>query len=146
MRRMWLWVLIYALGAGFILFLMILVCGLGTDVVPVRSVPSFISPDIINPLLYVGISAPSIGFWVLITAMILLLIRRTIAAGRIVSLIGLGMYYLAGLSLVLSAIFEEYLPLELVVFILVMAVVIGVPGFFITRTLLRAIKAEKSET
>lgn len=145
MRLMWLWVLIYALGAGFILLGMWLFGGLASESVPVRSVPISISRDIIGPVYwYVGLSVLPIGFFVLIAAMILL--RHTVAVGRIVSLIGLGMYYLVGLLSVLSSIFSEYLPLEFIVPILIMAVVIGLPGFFMTRTLLRAIKAEKGET
>ena len=140
MRLMWLWVLLYALGAGFILAVWILVTGLGTGHHPVSDIASKIGAI----SFMVALIATLCGFWVLIAGWILLLIRRKFSAGRVVSLIGIGLYYLSALGHILAdttvgnPAFGGVNAVFLVAFI-------GVPGFFITRTLLRAIKAEKGE-
>jgi hypothetical protein len=143
MRRIWLWVLLYAIVVGFGLVLGGVGMAMGSAMGTVSN------PDTIIGIFpaFVCILATIVGFLALIAGMIFLLIRRTVAAGRVVPLIGLGFYYVAALGLILSALIAIPWspPWEIVVLILAVAVPVGLPGFFITRTLLRAIKAERSE-
>ena len=91
-----------------------------------------------------------IGFLVCLAGMILLLIRHTVAVGRLISLIGLGFYYLAAIGDVLCYslyITEQRItPQDIVISTLITAVVVGLPAFFMTRTLIRAQKAESIES
>jgi hypothetical protein len=147
MRRMWLWVLIYAFGVGFMLFFLAFGTGWQLDMHP----PSGIAYDIGQIAMWVGFWTPMGGFLVCLAGMVLLLIRRTVAAGRVVSLIGLGCYYVAALAVVITIVMgmlppNEFSPGRLVSYIAFIAVPVGLPAFFMTRTLLRAIKAERGET
>ena len=147
MRLMWLWILLYALGIGYLLVFLAFGIGWGVGMDP----PSGIAYDIGNIACYVGLLTPIAGFLVCFAGMILLLIRRTVAVGRVVSLIGLGFYYVAASAVVLEFSMGMLPPNEfstgwLIGFIAFLAVVVGLPGFFMTRTLRRAIKAEKGET
>ena len=104
------------------------------------------------------IFATMAGFAALITGMILLLVRRTVTAGRLTSLIGMGFYHLAALGLILATSIGISANMDnsggsqwdIVVFIplaiLAGAVTIFLPAFFIDRTLIRAQKAENVET
>jgi hypothetical protein len=142
MRRMWLWVLLYALGIGitlfsigFIFFIIYVVSSAGGTAYD-NGVNAGIG----------SIFVTIVGFLALIAGMVFLLIQRTVAAGRVVTLIGLGFYYVAALGVVLAMAmaggnFWEDIGFGLAIII----VPVGLPGFFITRTLLRAIKAERSE-
>jgi len=148
MRLMWLWVLLYALGIGFLLVFLSLAMSLNLAMHP----PSGIAYDIGGIAVVVGLLTPAVGFLVCLAGIILLLIRRTVAAGRVVSLIGLGFYYAAASAVVAAAVIPELLSpsgnslWNIVGLTLCFAVPVGLPGFFMTRTLRRAIKAEKIET
>ena len=144
MRLMWLWVLLYAVVIGLGLGLM------GFGMAMASAIGSASNPDVVIgvPPALACIFLTMVGFLALIAGMIFLLIRRTVAAGRVVSLIGLGFYYIAALGLILSALIAIPWspPWEIVVLILAVAVPVGLPAFFITRTLIRAQKAERGET
>jgi hypothetical protein len=146
MRFMALWVLLYAIGVGIMLVVIAFGIGWSLDMHP----PIGIAYDIGSNAAWVGLLTPVAGFLVCLAGMILLLIRRTVAAGRVVSLIGLGLYYVAALAVILEvgiyAFTRPGSPWGLVGYIVLIAVVVGLPAFFITRTLLRAQKAEKGES
>jgi hypothetical protein len=163
MRRMWLWVLLYAIVLGLVLLFMGVGALLGLALFSPGSAAlnALLSPGS-SPLAIVigvaaggiGVLATMVGFLALIAGMIFLLIRRTVAVGRVVSLIGIGLYHLAALGIVLAASMIMSTggssPWNIVVFtllaILAAAVIVFLPAFFMTRTLMRAQKAEKSET
>ena len=148
MRLMWLWVFLYATGIGLMLFFLAFAIWWGLDMNP----PIGIAYDIGQIAAKVGFFAPMGGFLALIAGMVFLLIRRTVAAGRVVTLIGLGFYYVAALGVVVAGTMSELSPSRefsaggtaFIVFLV--AVPVGLPAFFMTRTLRRAIKAEKGET
>ena len=143
MRLMWLWVFLYAVIVGLILLILGAFAASGPTgaVTGIRKVVGSVCG-------YVTLG----GFLVCFAGMIFLLIRRTVAAGRVVSLIGLGFYYVAALGVVVAGTMSELSPSRefsaggtaFIVFLV--AVPVGLPAFFMTRTLRRAIKAEKGET
>lgn len=141
MRRMWLWVLLYALWIGFILLFFGMV-GWGPPL-------SGIAGDIRQIAVMVGGGAALGGFVVCLAGMILLLIRRTVAVGRVVSLIGIGFSYVAALAFVLASFAPELLSpswgsLEVISsYIFIAAVFIGLPGFFIMRKLRHLLKKDE---
>jgi hypothetical protein len=128
MRLMWLWVLIYAFGAGFILTVWLLFTGLGSGHYPVSDVFS----KIWEISFIIAITALFCGFWVLTAGWILLLIPRKFSAGRVVSLTGIGLYYLAVLGHILAGITSGD-PTFGGVNAGFLVALIGLPGFFIIR-------------
>jgi hypothetical protein len=139
MRLMWLWVLLYTIVAGFMLLLMGFIFTFGFALAYFHGTASNIGQGASSVALF----APMIGVLVLIAGVILLLIRGKFSAGRIVSLVGTGIYYFSLLALVLAAIIFIILSgspswWRDAVFTLATAVVVGLPGFFITRALSRA--------
>ena len=137
MRRMWLWVLLYAILVGFILFFAGFFVGLYLGMSPPRG----IAYDIGQIASMGSISAVFTGFVVFIAGFVLLLRRGKFSVGRLVSLIGIWVYYIAALGVVLAVAMSEDPPWAIVVFTLAIAVLVGLPGFFITRTLRRAPKS-----
>jgi hypothetical protein len=139
MRRMWLWVLLYAIGAGIIMLVMGLFMGLGFDEGLHPTATSVFAFDIGEIALLVGMCAPLVGFWVFVVGIIFLLIRGKSGVGRVVSLIGIGFYYVAALGIVLTASMLWVLCgsspdcfLYLIVFAIVAACIV-LPGIYITR-------------
>jgi len=148
MRRMWLWVLLYAIGAGIIMLFMGLFMGLGLGEEVRPSAPSVIAFDIGEIALLVGMCAPLVGFWVFIAGIIFLLIRGRSAAGRVASLIGMGFYYVAAFGIVLAASmlwvlcgFSPDCFLYMIVFAIVAACVV-LPGVLIARKFRRLQEVE----
>ena len=144
MRLMWLWVFLYAVIVGLILLILGAFAASGPTgaVTGIRKVVGSVCG-------YVTLG----GFLVCFAGMIFLLIRRTVAAGRVVSLIGLGFYYIAAFGIFLAAFMSQDSSFEIpnmlwlnIPFMIFFAVVVGLPAFFITRTLIRAQKAERGET
>ena len=148
MRLMWLWIILYALGIGWLLVYLAFGIAWGLGMNP----PSGIASDIVNIAGGVGLLTPMAGFLVCFAGMIFLLIRRTVAAGRVVSLIGLGFYYVAALGVVVAGTMPDLSPSRefsaggTAFFVFLLAVPVGLPAFFITRTLIRAQKAESIES
>ena len=139
MRRMWLWVLIYALGAGFMLLLTGFIFTLGFAL----SYFHGIAADIGQGASSVALFAPMVGVLVLIAGVILLLIRGKFQVGRIVSLVGTYIYYFSLLALVVATIIFIILSSgpswwRDVVFTAATVVIVILPGFFVTRALRRA--------
>jgi hypothetical protein len=139
MRLMWLWVLLYTIVAGFMLLLM----GFRFTFGFALSYFHGTAADIGQGASSVALIAPMIGILVLIAGVILLLIRGKFSVGRMVSLVGTGIYYFSFLALVLAAIIFIILSNSPswwrdAVFTFAAAVFVGLPGFFITRAFKRA--------
>jgi len=149
MRLMWLWVLLYALGAGFIMPITGFIIMLGLSEV---AHPSIIAIDIIGGIGFgLAFLAAMGGFWVLIAGIISLLKRGRFAKGRVVSLIGIRIYYVGAFGIVLaSSVFWFFCDFSLecfwVLYYYFIAAVVILPGFFIMRKFRRLQKAEKGET
>jgi hypothetical protein len=140
---MWLWVLLYAIGAGFIL----LVCAFFTVLLPGHYLVSVIASKIWYISFMIALIALMCGFWVLIAGFVLLLIRSKFSAGRVVSLIGMWVYYIAALGFFLAAAMSEGKFWENIGFAFAIVVVpVFLPGFFIMRKFRRLQKAENIET
>jgi hypothetical protein len=80
------------------------------------------------------------GAVVLLAGFILLLIPSKFSAGRVLSVIGICLYYVAALGIILATSIYGYRyweTWEIVVFIIATAVCVGLPGFLITRKLNR---------
>jgi nitrate reductase gamma subunit len=138
MRLMWLWVLLYALGAGFMLLLMGFIFTLGFAL----SYFHGIAADVGQGASSVALIAPMVGVLVLIAGFILLLIRGKFQAGRMVSLVGTYIYYFALLALIVAAIIFMILTgspswWQHAAFTAATVVIVVLPGFFITRELIR---------
>jgi len=158
MRLMWLWVLLYALGIGLILFIIglftALCCGEVETPSGIVITQNGTAYDIWLIAAMVAFIAPVCGFLVFIPGTILLLIRRKFSAGRVVSLIGIGLYHLAALGVVLAGAMQSAMsvgsPWDIVIaiaiYILVMAVIVALPAFFIIRKFRRLQEAETIET
>jgi hypothetical protein len=135
---MWLWVLLYALVVGTVL----LNVGTGIKYCLVEVQPHDTAYDIQQLASTVCIWALVVSFLVFFVGIIVLLVRSTSAAGRVVSLIGMGFYYVAASGIVLAVAISGGWPSEILVFILAIAVVVGLPGFFITRKFRQLQEAE----
>jgi hypothetical protein len=144
MRFMWLWVLLYALVVGFLLAFLGFTMGFSLATNNPGGI--FLAIGIIANI--VCIFAVMVGFLVFIAGFILLLIRGKFAKGRVLSLIGIGFYYVAALGLILQVYTSPLWGLlwEIVVTIIAIVVFVGLPGFFITRSLRQAQKMENIET
>jgi len=137
MRLMWLWVLLYGLVAGAVLFLLGLALTLGFAF----GYSGGAGGDIGGFGSELALFTSAGGFAALITGMILLLIRRTVTAGRVVSMVGIGLYHVAVLGVVTASAvvwvlrgFDSYV---IIVYALV-AMVVVLPAVFMFRRLRRA--------
>jgi hypothetical protein len=137
MRLMWLWVLLYGLVAGAVLFLLGLALTLGFAF----GYSGGAGGDIGGFGSELALFTSAGGFVVLIAGMILLLIRRTVTAGRVVSMVGIGLYHVAALGVVTASAvvwvlrgFDSYV---IIVYALV-AMVVVLPAVFMFRSLRRA--------
>jgi uncharacterized membrane protein len=73
--------------------------------------------------------------------MILLLIRRTVAAGRVVSVVGIGLYHVAALGVVAATSVMWVMSgfgSNIILVYAIVAVMVVLPGVFIFRRLRRA--------
>jgi hypothetical protein len=139
MRLIPVWVLLYALGIGFALLFWGLATfwGLGLD----SNLLSGIAYNI-TEIASIGITVtPMAGFAALFVGFILLLIRGTFSAGRVVSLIGIWLYYIAALGLVLVAsmvwVSQDFRLDSTFLPSLLTAAFVFLLGFFIMRKLNR---------
>jgi len=148
MRRMWLWVLLYALGAGLILFVMGFGIALGLGEI-MR--PSVVTADIVASIgCGLAFFAALSGFWVLFAGMVLLLNRGKFAKGRKISLIGIWFYFVGAFGIVLASSVVWFFcafSLECLAALLYysIAAVVILPGFFILRKFRRLQEAENIE-
>jgi drug/metabolite transporter (DMT)-like permease len=147
MQRMWLWVLLYAIGAGSIL----LVSGFLTPLGLGEIRPSTIASDIVGGIgCGLAFFAALVGFWILFAGMILLLNRSKFAKGRKISLIGIWFYFVGAFGIALAGsvfwFYCDFSPgcLSILLYYVIAAVVI-LPGFFIMRKLRRLQEAERGE-
>jgi hypothetical protein len=81
------------------------------------------------------------GFLALVTGMILLLVRAKSVAGRVVTLVGIGLYHVAALGVVTATavvwLLHGFGP-EIVIVFAIIAVLVVLPAVFIFRILRRA--------
>jgi hypothetical protein len=141
MRLMWLWVLLYAIVLGLILLILGLFAESGPEggVTGIRVIVGLVSVVAALGGLVVGIMGG------------IFLARGTVAQGKAVSLFGIWLYYIAAFGIILASFMSENSSfgtptVEIVVLTIFVAVFVGLPGFFLMRTLQRAQKAEKGET
>lgn len=140
MRLMWLWVLLYALVIGFLLFTMGIVLGIGYT----YSHPSSVSANIAKTACLIILVVTVGGFFAFLVGIISLLVRGKVVASLVAILTGIGLYHVAAAGVVVAAAISWEPPWETLVLILVTAVIASLPGFFIARILRRAQKAERS--
>ena len=137
MRFMWLWVLLYGLVAGVALFFLGLALGLGFAFSYVGGTGGNIGGFASGLALFASMG----GFVALIAGMILLLVRARSEAGRVVSLVGMGLYHIAAVGVVLAAsivwVLRGFSP-EVVYVYAVVAVLVVLPAVFMFRRLRRA--------
>jgi hypothetical protein len=137
MRFMWLWLLLYGLVAGAALFGLGLALTLGFAFGysggPGGDVGGFGSG--------LALFTSAGGFLALVAGMILLLIRRTVAAGRVVSVVGIGLYHVAALGVVAATSVVWVVSgfgSNIILVYAIVAVMVVLPGVFIFLRLRRA--------
>jgi len=137
MRFMWLWVLFYGLVAGVVLFLLGLALTLGFAF----GYSGGSGGDVGGLGSGLALFTSAGGFLALITGMILLLVRGKSGAGRVVSLVGIGLYHVAALGVVVATavvwLLHGFTPPVIYVYAVV-AVWVVLPGVFMFRRLRRA--------
>jgi len=137
MRFMWLWVLLYGLVAGVVLFGLGLALTLGFAFTFVGGAGGDVGGFGSGLALFTSAG----GFLALLTGMILLLVRGKSGAGRVVSAVGIGLYHVAALGVVVAAsvvwLLHGFGP-EIAVVFAIIAVMVVLPGVFIFRRLRRA--------
>ena len=137
MRFMWFWGLLYGLVAGAALFLLGLALVLGFAF----GYSGGTGGDIGGLGSGLALFTSAGGFLALVTGMILLLVRRKSVAGRVVSLVGIGLYHVAALGVVVAAsvvwLLHGFGP-EIAVVFAIIALLVVLPGVFMVRRLRRA--------
>jgi len=137
MRLMWLWVLLYGLVAGAALFLLGLALTLGFAF----GYSGGTGGDIGEFGSGLAIFTSMGGFLALVTGMILLLVRGKSGAGRVVSLVGIGLYHVAALGVVVATavvwLLHGFGP-EIIYVFAIVALLVVLPGVFMFRRLRRA--------
>jgi hypothetical protein len=137
MRLMWLWVLLYGIVAGVVLFGLGLALTLGFAF----GYSGGAGGDIGGFGSGLALFTSAGGFAALVTGMILLLVRCTAAAGRVVSMVGLGLYHLAALGVVTATsivwVMSGFGQAVVLVFAIV-ALLVVLPAVFMFRRLRRA--------
>ena len=137
MRLMWLWVLLYGVVAGLALFLLGLALTLGFAF----GYSGGTGGDVGGFGSGLALFTSAGGFLALVTGMILLLVRRKSVAGRVVSLVGIGLYHVAALGVVVAAsvvwLLHGFGP-EIAVVFAIIALLVVLPGVFMVRRLRRA--------
>jgi len=137
MRLMWLWVLLYGLVVGVALFGLGLALTLGFAF----GYSGGAGGDVGGFGSGLALFTSAGGFVALITGMILLIIRRTVAAGRVVSLVGIGLYHVAALGVVTATsvvwVMSGFGSGVILVYAIV-AFLVVLPAVFMFRRLRRA--------
>jgi len=137
MRLMWLWALLYGIVAGPVLFLMGLALVLGFAF----GYSGGTGGDVGGFGSGLALFTATGGFLALITGMILLLVRRKSAVGRVVSLVGIGLYHVAALGVVVATaviwLLHGFTPQVIYVYAII-AVFVILPAVFMFRRLRRA--------
>jgi hypothetical protein len=137
MRLMWLWVLLYGLVVGAALFGLGLALTLGFAF----GYSGGTGGDVGGFGSGLALFTSAGGFLALVAGMILLLIRRTVAAGRVVSVVGIGLYHVAALGVVVATAVVWLLHgfgSEIAVVFAIIAVLVVLPAVFMFRRLRRA--------
>jgi hypothetical protein len=134
MRRMWLWVLLYALVIGILLFVMGIVISTGYT----YSHPTSVSANIAKTACLITIIATVGGFFGFLVGFISLLVHGKAVASLVAVLIGIGLYHVAAAGVVVAAAISWKSPWATLILIVITAVVASLPGFFIARSLRRA--------
>ena len=136
MRFMWFWVLLYGLVAGVVLFFLGLALVLGFAFGYSGGTGGDIGEFGSGLALFTSVG----GFLALITGMILLLVRAKSGAGRVVSLVGIGLYHVAALGVVMATsviwVLRGFVP-EITIVFAIVAVFVVMPGVFIALKLRR---------
>lgn len=140
MRLMWLWVLLYALVIGFLLFIVGIVLEIGYD----YSHPSSVSANIAKTACLITILMTVGGFFAFLVGIISLLVHGKVVASLVATLTGIGFYHVAAAGVIVTAAISWEPPWETLVLIAVTAVIASLPAFFIARTLRQAQKVERS--
>jgi len=137
MRLMWLWVLLYAVILGPVLFGLGLALCFGFAWSPLGGITGDVGE--------IGCSAatfsPMGGFVALIAGVILFIISAKSVAGRVVSLVGISLYHVAALGVVLATTvtwFGRGFSTEVIYAVAAAVVAVVLPGVFIARRLRRA--------
>jgi len=137
MRFMWLWVLFYGLVAGVVLFFLGLALTLGFAF----GYSGGTGGDVGGLGSGLAMFTSAGGFLALITGMILLLVRGKSGAGRVVSLVGIGLYHVAALGVVVATaviwLLHGFTPQVIYVYVII-AVLVVLPAVFMFRRLRRA--------
>jgi len=137
MRFMWLWVLLYGIVAGAALFFLGLALVLGFAF----GYSGGTGGDIGGFGSELALFTSTGGFLALIAGMILLLVRRKSALGRVLSLVGIGLYHVAALGVVVAAsvvwLLRGFGP-EVICVYAIVAFLVVLPAVFMFRRLRRA--------
>ena len=137
MRLMWLWLLLYGIVLGLVLFFLGLALGLGFAF----SYSGGTGGNIGELGSRMALFASMGGFLALIVGAILFIIHAKSVAGRVVSLIGIGLYHIAALGVVLATsaiwVLRGFAP-EVIYVYAIVAVFVVLPGVLIARRLRRA--------
>jgi hypothetical protein len=128
MRHIKRWLVIYTIGAGFILLFCLFYTGLVT-INPYNPVSDFVE-IILQIAGVVIIFTPIAGFFTLIVGIILLANRGKFSAGRIVSQIGIWFYFTGAVGITLAGFM--HITLDLVWFNLIfLGALVGLPGLIL---------------
>jgi hypothetical protein len=136
MRYMWLWVLLYAIVLGLVLFGLGLALTLGFAFGYSGGAGGDVGGFGGGLALYTSMG----GFLALIVGAILFIIHAKSVTGRVLSLVGIGLYHVAALGVVVAAsvvwLLHGFGP-EIVIVFAIVAVVVVLPGVFMFRRLRR---------
>jgi hypothetical protein len=137
MRLMWLWVLIYGIALGLVLFFL----GLSLTVGFAFSYAGGTAGDVGAFGSGLTLFAVMGGFVALIAGVILFIINARSAAGRIVSLVGIALYHVAALGVIMAVsaiwVLRGFSPQVVYVYAIV-AFLVVLPAVFMVRRLKRA--------
>ena len=134
MRLTWLWVLLYGVILGLVLFFLGLSLGLGFAF----NLMGGTTGDIGGFSSELALFATMGGFVALIVGAILFIIHSKSVLGRVLSLIGIGLYHVAALGVVMAAsviwVERGFSPVVVYVYAAV-AVLVVLPGVLMFRRL-----------
>jgi hypothetical protein len=137
MRLMWLWLLLYGIVLGLVLFFLGLALGLGFAFSYSGGTGGNIGELGSRLALFTSMG----GFLALVTGAILFIIHARSVAGRVLSLVGIGLYHVAALGVVMATVVVWLLhgfgP-EVVYVFAIVALLVVLPGVFMFRRLRRA--------
>ncbi len=137
MRLMWLWVLLYGIVVGLALFLLGLALTLGFAFGYSGGTGGDIGELGSGLAMFTSMG----GFVALVTGAILLLLRAKSVAGRVLSLVGIGLYHVAALGVVVATSVVWLLHgfgTEVIFVFAIVALLVVLPAVFMFRRLRRA--------